>query len=106
MRSITFWMASSEAWSCIATIIAIHFPWPRVGAAKFVLRVLLVAALQGAHDVHDAFKDVLNLLVRQRPLVDAADVFEDGLFALGFVDGQVMLAASGPRSRSLPEPAR
>jgi hypothetical protein len=28
MRSITFWMASSEAWSCIATIIAIHFPWP------------------------------------------------------------------------------
>jgi hypothetical protein len=51
-----------------------------VGAAR------LVAALQGAHDVHDAFKDVLNLLVRQRPLVDAADVLEDDLFALGFVD--------------------
>jgi len=50
--------------------------------------VLLVAALQGAHDVHDAFKDVLNLLVRQRPLVDAADVLEDGLFALRFIDGE------------------
>ena len=31
-------------------------------------------------------------LVGQWALVDAADVLEDGLFALGFVDGQIALA--------------
>src|SRR3954470_20678332 len=91
-RSMTCWICSSVAASCIATIIAslavarrsfvhIHIEFCRSDALRLLDHDLFL--LQISHDVDDALEHLRHVEVAERPLVHLLHVREDLLLAVG-----------------------
>src|SRR6185437_12245458 len=110
-RSMTLSICFSLAPGCMAMIISgslwsllVHFKIKFRFAGCFrsggAVNLLL---LQLAHDVDNAFEDMLNLAIRQRALIGLLHALEHMLLALGFVNGKigvVLQLADLPRCRS------
>src|SRR6185312_14141614 len=73
-RSITRWICSGEAFSCMTTSIRVN---------SFQNHPV---ALHLPHFIDDALKDPPDGILRERPVVGAGDVGIDRVFALRLID--------------------
>src|SRR5260370_16757583 len=108
-RSITCWICSSLADSCIATIIisqfsVVHFNIEfRLALGRFCFG-LNFFFLQRAHHVNNALKNMLQLMPGQRPAIQGAPILKNLLLPFPFLVCQLLLPLHPTHLRSTTSP--